>query len=68
MVMKIRVPYIFGKFLSGWTIDGFSRRAQLELITEAQILFTLNLLDVISKIRNVAVFLIIDFKKFLGVV
>jgi hypothetical protein len=28
-VMKLRVPYNAGKFLSGCTIGGFSRKAQL---------------------------------------
>jgi hypothetical protein len=28
-VMNLRVPYNAGKFLSGCTIGGFSRRAQL---------------------------------------
>jgi hypothetical protein len=28
-VMNLRVPYNAGKFLSGCTISGFSRRAQL---------------------------------------
>jgi hypothetical protein len=28
-VMNLRVPYNFGKFLSGCTIGSFSRRAQL---------------------------------------
>jgi hypothetical protein len=29
-VMKLRVPYNAGKFLSSCTINGFSRRAQLQ--------------------------------------
>jgi hypothetical protein len=28
-VLNIRVPYSAGKFLSNFTIDGFSRRVQL---------------------------------------
>jgi hypothetical protein len=32
-VMKLRVPEISGKFLSRWTIGGFSRRAQLREVS-----------------------------------
>jgi hypothetical protein len=31
--MNLRVPYNFGKFLSNYTIRGFSRRAQLHAVS-----------------------------------
>jgi hypothetical protein len=33
MVKKPFVPQNAGKFLSGWTVGGFSRRAQLHGVT-----------------------------------
>jgi hypothetical protein len=31
-VMNVRVPYIVGKFLISYKIDGFSRRTKLHLL------------------------------------